>query len=84
MALLYLATKHAHVGVDVDELAFPPHCPMACGRQTRRQGLLLGIVLSRHYSGGSGAFPGDMKPLGLDIWWSIDRVDVCATKSYIE
>jgi hypothetical protein len=35
MALLYLATKHAHVGVDVDGLDYPLHCPMACDRQTR-------------------------------------------------
>jgi hypothetical protein len=32
---------------------------------------------------GCGAFPGDVNPPGLDIWWSIDRVDTYATESYI-
>jgi hypothetical protein len=26
---------------------------------------------------GGGVFLGDVKPPGLDIWWSIDRVDTC-------
>jgi hypothetical protein len=33
--LLYLASKPAHVGVDVDELACPLHRPTAYVRQTR-------------------------------------------------
>jgi hypothetical protein len=49
--LLYLAAKPAHVGVDVDGLAYPLHHPTACGRQTRGHGLLLGVVLSRRCSG---------------------------------
>jgi hypothetical protein len=32
----------------------------------------------------SDTFSEDVKPLGLDIWWSIDRVDACVTKSYME
>jgi hypothetical protein len=36
VALLYLANKPAHVGVDVDGLACPLHRPMARGRQMRR------------------------------------------------
>jgi hypothetical protein len=32
---LYLAAKPSHVGVDVDGLACPLHCPTACSRQTR-------------------------------------------------
>jgi hypothetical protein len=51
MALLYLAAKPAHVGVAVDGLAYPLHRPMACGRQTRGQGILPGVVLSHHCSG---------------------------------
>jgi hypothetical protein len=51
MVWLYLAAKPADVGVDVDGLAYPLHRPMACSHQTRRQGLLPGVVLSRHYSG---------------------------------
>jgi hypothetical protein len=35
MTLLYLAAKPAHVGVDVDGLAYPLHCLMACSHQTR-------------------------------------------------
>jgi hypothetical protein len=82
VALLYLAAKSAHVGVDVDRLACPLHRPMACGRQMRGQGLLLGTVLSHHYSWAMAPFRGDVKPPGLDIRWSIDRVDACGTESY--
>jgi hypothetical protein len=32
----------------------------------------------------SGTSPGDVKPLVLDIWWSIDRVDTSATESYMK
>jgi hypothetical protein len=46
-----LAAKPAHVGIDMDGLAYPLHCPIACGRQTRGQGLLPGVVLSRCCSG---------------------------------
>jgi hypothetical protein len=37
--LLYLATKPAHVGVDVDGLACPLHHPMTHDHQTRGQSL---------------------------------------------
>jgi hypothetical protein len=33
---------------------------------------------------GGGAFPGDVKLLRLDIWWSVDRMGTCATESYME
>jgi hypothetical protein len=33
---------------------------------------------------GSGAFLGDMKPPGLDIWWSVYRPCTYVTKSYME
>jgi hypothetical protein len=26
---------------------------------------------------GGGAFPGDVKPPGLNIWWSVDRLVTC-------
>jgi hypothetical protein len=61
--LLYLAAKPTHVGVDLDGLACPLHRPMACSRQMRRQGLLSGAVLSRHYSGAVA-----LKPPSLNIW----------------
>jgi hypothetical protein len=64
--LLYLATKPAHVGVDVDELSCPLH----------------NLVPSLQWGGGT--FLGDVKPHGLDIWWSIDRVDAYVTDYYIE
>jgi hypothetical protein len=32
---------------------------------------------------GGGAFPEDVKPPGLDIWWKVDRMGTCATESYI-
>jgi hypothetical protein len=31
-----------------------------------------------------GAFLGDAKPQGLDIWWIVDHVDSCATELYME
>jgi hypothetical protein len=64
---LYLAAMLFHVGVDVDELAYPLHCPMACSRQTRGHGFVSGTAISRHAVVGGGAFLGDVKPLGLDI-----------------
>jgi hypothetical protein len=33
---------------------------------------------------GSGASLADVKPPGLDIWWSIDGVGTRATESYME
>jgi hypothetical protein len=60
--LLQLAAKPAHVGVDVDGLASPLHHPMACGCQTRGQGLLLGVVLSCHCSGRWRLFRGCEAP----------------------
>jgi hypothetical protein len=51
MVLLYLAAKSTHMGVDVDGLACPLHCPMACDRQMKGQGLLSGVVLSHRFSG---------------------------------
>jgi hypothetical protein len=58
VSLIYLATMPDHVGVDVDRLACPLHRPMACGCQTRGQGLLSGDVLSHHYSGAVVPLPG--------------------------
>jgi hypothetical protein len=31
-----------------------------------------------------GAFPGDAKPPGLNIQWSVDRLVTCVTESYME
>jgi hypothetical protein len=33
---------------------------------------------------GGGTSLGDVKPPGLDIWWSIDRMGTCATEPYME
>jgi hypothetical protein len=57
MAWLYLAAKPSHMGVDVDGLAYPLHRSTACSHQTRGQGLLRGVVLSRRCSG----------------WWRLSR-----------
>jgi hypothetical protein len=40
------------------------------------------IVLSLQW--GSGATSGDVKPSSLDIWYSMNHMDTCATESYIE
>jgi hypothetical protein len=45
---LYLAAKPFCVGVDVDGLAYPLHCPMVCSCQTRGHGFLLDAALSHH------------------------------------
>jgi hypothetical protein len=71
-----LAAKTAHMWVVVDRLAYPLHHPMACGRKMRGQGLLPGVVLSHHCSGGD-ASPGDVKLPGLNIWWSVDHPGTC-------
>jgi hypothetical protein len=75
-ALLYLAAKLVHVGVDVD-VGFMRLLDKGIGPPTRRC-----LVSSLQWGGGT--FPRDVKPLGLDIWWSIDRVDACVTESYME
>ncbi len=51
MVWLYLAAKASHVGVNVDGLACPLHCPMAYSHQTRGHDLLLDVILSCRYSG---------------------------------
>jgi hypothetical protein len=33
---------------------------------------------------GGGTYPGDVKLSGLDLWWSIDRVDTYVAESYME
>jgi hypothetical protein len=58
MLLLYLAAKPAHVGVDVDGLAYPLHRPMACDCHTRGHGVLPGAVLSCCCSGAVAPFQG--------------------------
>jgi hypothetical protein len=30
------------------------------------------------------AFPGDVKPSGLDICWSVDHLGTCVIESYME
>jgi hypothetical protein len=59
---LYLAAKRSHVGVNVDGLACPLYCSMACSRQTRGQDLLLGAILSCLYSWRSCLFGGCEAP----------------------
>jgi hypothetical protein len=79
-----LAARPSHVGVHVDGLACPLHCPMSCSLQTRGLNFLSGAVLSRHVAIGGGAFSGDAKLLSLDIWWSVDRLGTCVTEFYME
>jgi hypothetical protein len=83
-ALLYLATKLAHVGGDVDGLACPPSPSYGLWLSNERTGppARCHLVLSLQWD--DSTFPGDVKPPGLDLWWSIDRVDACVTESYME
>jgi hypothetical protein len=81
---LYLAAKPSHVGVDVDRLAYPLHCPTTCSRQTRGQSFLLGAALSHHATVVGGTFLGGARPPSLNIWWSVDRSSTCMMKYYME
>jgi hypothetical protein len=81
---LYLVAKPFHVGVNMDGLACPLHYPTFCSYQTREQGFQLGDVLSHQVAVGGGPFPGDPKPPGLDIRWSVDRLGTCINELYME
>jgi hypothetical protein len=61
-AQLYLAAKSSHMGVDVDGLACPLHCPTVCDCQTRGQSFLSGAALSHYVAMGGGAFLGIRNP----------------------
>jgi hypothetical protein len=50
MVWIYLVAKPSHVGVDVDGLAYPLHCPTFHSCQMRGHGLPPGVVLSCHCS----------------------------------
>jgi hypothetical protein len=67
VAWLYLDAKPSHMRVDLDGLACPVHHPTTYSYQTRGHGLLLGIVLSCHYSGWWHLFGGCEAP-SMDIW----------------
>jgi hypothetical protein len=58
----------------VDGLACPLHRSTAYSHQTRGQSFLLGAALSCRAVVGGGTFLGGVKPLGLDIQWSVDRL----------
>jgi hypothetical protein len=46
-----------------------------------QHGFLSSATLSHRAAVGSGTFPGDAKPLGLDIQWSVDHLDTYVTES---
>jgi hypothetical protein len=79
---LYLTTKPSHVGVDVDRLACPDTIlwPVAVRRGDMASCQILSCPIA---AVGGGAFPGDAKPLGLDIWWSVDCMGTCAAECYL-
>jgi hypothetical protein len=79
----YLVSKSSNAGDSVDGPACPLHCPTARSHQTRGQGFLPGIVLSRHAAVGGGALLGDTQPL---VWGScrdVDCLGTCITDFYI-
>jgi hypothetical protein len=82
---LYLAAKPFHVGVDVDELAYPPALSydLQASDGGRGQGFLSYAVLS-HRCSGRWCLLRDVKPPGLDNRWSVDHIGTCATESYME
>jgi hypothetical protein len=63
---LYLAAKPSRVGVDVDGLAYHQHRPMVYNHQMRGQGFFSGVIPSHRAAVDGGAFPGCVKPVGLD------------------
>jgi hypothetical protein len=70
--------------VDVDGVACPLHRPMACSRQMRGQGFLLGAVLSHRATVFGGALLGDAKPPDLDVCGDADSLGTCVIEFYIE
>jgi hypothetical protein len=87
----YLAAKPSHVGGGRCGWGSLPSAS-SYGLQSSVKGTelsvrhLSGAALSHHAAVGSGAFlgGGGVKPLGLDIWWSVDRLGTCVTESYME
>jgi hypothetical protein len=80
---LYLAAKPSHMGVDVDGLANPYTVLwLVAVRQGDRAACQ--VMSCPNIAVGCGAFPGDAKPMSLDIWWSVDCLDTRATESYME
>jgi hypothetical protein len=65
--LSYLIATSSCAGVGVDGLDCPLYQPTTCSRQTRGQGFLPGVILSRRAAMGGGTFLGDTHPSGLDI-----------------
>jgi hypothetical protein len=59
---LYLVVKSSHVGVDVNRLACPLHCPTIYSCQIRGHGFLLVTVLSYRATVCCGAFLGMRNP----------------------
>jgi hypothetical protein len=53
---LYLVAKPAHMGVDVDRLAYPQHRPTFYSHQIKRQGLQSGATMSHRAAVGGSAF----------------------------
>jgi hypothetical protein len=82
--MLYLAAKPSHVGGDVDGIAYSMHRPMAYICQRCGQSFLTGTAPSCHARVGGGAFLGDLKLPGLDIYRGVDCLDTCETESHME
>jgi hypothetical protein len=66
-------------------MGYPTPCtiawPIAVKRRDRASCQVLSCLI---VAVDSGAFPGDVKPLGLDIQFSVDDMGTCATESYME
>jgi hypothetical protein len=85
---LYFAAKPSHVGVDVDGPACLPPAP-SYDLQPSDGGGQGGMPSCRASSClvtavGGDAFSEDVKPPGLDIRWSVNRMATCAIGSYME
>jgi hypothetical protein len=82
--MLYLVAMTFHVGCDLDELAYSLHRPMVYSSQRGGQIFLSGATPSCNVAVGGGVFPGDAKPLGLDILLGVDCLGTCKTEFYME
>jgi hypothetical protein len=82
--MFYLVAKSSHVGADVDGSACSLQRPMVCSHQRGGQSFLRGVAPSYHVAVGGGVFPGDVKPLSLNILHCVDHPSTCKSESYIE
>jgi hypothetical protein len=79
-----LVAKPSHMELDMDGLACSLHHHMVYSHQRGGQNFLACAALSCHAAVGGVVFPRDVKPPGMDILYSVDRLVTCKIESYME